>query len=42
MTKPVEGVTTFSSFSGYAFLAAGLCCGIRCATTTHDRYLFTT
>jgi V-type H+-transporting ATPase proteolipid subunit len=23
-----DGITTFSSFSGYAFLAAGLCCGL--------------
>jgi V-type H+-transporting ATPase 16kDa proteolipid subunit len=29
VTKPAsDGTTAFSSFSGYAFLAAGLCCGL--------------
>jgi V-type H+-transporting ATPase proteolipid subunit len=29
ITKPdTDGSTKFSSFSGYAFLAAGLCCGL--------------
>jgi len=28
ITKPTEGVTKFSSYSGFAFLAAGLCCGL--------------
>ena len=29
VTKPgSDGTTAFSSFSGYAFLAAGLCCGL--------------
>mmetsp|Transcript_12670 Transcript_12670/g.29817 ORF Transcript_12670/g.29817 Transcript_12670/m.29817 type:complete len:168 (+) Transcript_12670:80-583(+) len=28
ISKPSDGVTKFSSFSGYAFLAAGLCCGL--------------
>ena len=28
ITHPTDGNTKFSSFSGYAFLASGLCCGI--------------
>lgn len=28
ITKPSDSVTKFSSFSGFAFLAAGLCCGL--------------
>lgn len=28
ITQPSNNETKFSSFSGYAFLAAGLCCGI--------------
>merc|ERR1719408_449826 len=28
ITQPASGETKFSSFSGYAYLSAGLCCGI--------------
>lgn len=28
ITKPDSGESKFSSFSGYAFLSAGLCCGL--------------
>lgn len=28
ITQPSHGETKFSSFSGYAFLSAGLCCGL--------------
>ena len=28
ISKPSAGITKFSSFSGFAFLAAGLCCGL--------------
>jgi len=30
-----EGATKYSSFTGYAHLSAGLCCGLRLVMTTN-------